>query len=74
MRKEKFKGLKPPTPQRLKELKKLGYTQKDIATVYGVDERTVRNWKKRDDKPKKETRGRKSKIGGRLFTDFSFFL
>ena len=43
MRKTEFKGLKLPTPQRLKELKQKGYTQKDIATVYGVSERTVRN-------------------------------
>ncbi|CAI2189836.1 2014_t:CDS:10 [Funneliformis geosporum] len=40
MRKEKFKGIKTPTPQHLKELKQRGYTQKDIATVYGVSERT----------------------------------
>lgn len=39
----KEKGVKPPTPQHLKELKQKGYTQKDIATVYGVSERTVRN-------------------------------
>jgi transposase len=73
MRKAKFKGIKPPTPQRLKELKQKGYTQKDIATVYGVNERTVRNWKKDKDKPQKQ-RGRPPKIGGKLLTDFSFFL
>ena len=66
MRKAKFKGIKYPTPQRLKSLKQQGYTYKTIATIYGVSEMTVRNWRKRDDKPKKETRGRKSKIGGKL--------
>lgn len=43
MKEEKIKGLKPPTPQRLADLKKKGYSQKDISTVYGVSERTVRN-------------------------------
>lgn len=74
MRKAEFKKGKIPTSQHLKSLKQRGYTYKTIAEVYGVSERTVRNWRKRDDKPKKETRGRKSKIGGKLFTDFSFFL
>jgi len=31
-----------PTPQHLNYLKQQGYTQKDIATVYGVSERMVR--------------------------------
>jgi transposase len=74
MRKTEFKGIKPPTPQRLKSLKQQGYTYKTIADVYGVSKGTVRNWRKRDGKPKKETRGRKSKINGRLLTDLYFFL
>ncbi len=73
MRKAKFKGIKHPTPQRLKSLKQQGYTQKIIADVYGVSERTVRNWKKDKDKSEKK-RGRPPKINGRLLTDFSFFL
>ena len=42
MRKAKFKGIKPPTPQHLKSLKQRGYTYKTIADVYGVSERMVR--------------------------------
>jgi len=34
--------LEKPTPQRLAELKQQGYTQKDIATIYGRSERMVR--------------------------------
>ncbi|KLL01765.1 MAG: transposase [Mycoplasmataceae bacterium RC_NB112A] len=74
MSKAKSKGIKTPTPQHLKSLKQRGYTYKTIATVYGVSEKTVRNWKKKDDKPKKETRGRKSKINGKLLYDLSFLL
>ncbi|CAG8575881.1 6594_t:CDS:2 [Ambispora leptoticha] len=36
MKEAKFKGIKYPTPQRLGYLKQLGYTQKDIAAVYGT--------------------------------------
>jgi transposase len=73
MKEAKFKGIKTPTPQHLKSLKQQGYTYKTIATVYGVSERTVRNWKKDNDKSKKK-RGRKSKINGRLLWDLFFFL
>jgi len=43
MKETKFKGIKAPTPQHLNSLKQKGYTQKDIAIIYGVSERTVRN-------------------------------
>src|ERR1051325_6585252 len=56
----KYKGESKPTPQHLTSLKQQGYTQKDIATVYGVSERMVRYWKKDDDEPKKV--GRKEKL------------
>jgi transposase len=52
-----------PTPQHLKELKQKGYTQRDIAAVYGVSERMVRYWKKDNGKPKKP-RGHEFKIDG----------
>lgn len=74
MKEAKIKVIKTPTPQHLNSLKQQGYTYKTIATIYGVSEATVRNWRKRDNKPKKETRGRKSKINGRLLWDLFFFL
>lgn len=57
----KNRMLEKPTPQRLAELKQQGYTQKDIATIYGRSERMVRYWKK-DDGEFKQKRGRRGKI------------
>ena len=73
MKKAKFKGIKTPTIQHLNNLKQQGYTYKTIATVYGVSERTVRNWKKDNNQPKKK-RGRKSEIRGKLLFELFFFL
>ena len=53
--------LEKPTPQRLAELKQQGYTQKDIATIYGRSERMVRYWKKDKGEPKQKV-GRKEKL------------
>ncbi|KLL03254.1 MAG: transposase [Mycoplasmataceae bacterium CE_OT135] len=73
MKKAEFKKIKPPTPQHLNSLKQQGYTYKTIATVYGVSERTVRNWKKENNKPKQK-RGRKSKLCSKLFIELLCFL
>ncbi|RHZ35801.1 IS630 family transposase [endosymbiont GvMRE of Glomus versiforme] len=61
-----------PTPQQITKLLER-FTPKELADIFEVNEKTIRNWKRENNEPKKK-RGRKSKIRGTFLIDLIFSL